>query len=71
MDTIVRPFMIISERLWQSRVVPEDWEKANVILVFKKGKNEHLGDYSPVILNPWKDDGESHSWKPPLSMLMT
>ncbi|PKU41041.1 rna-directed dna polymerase from mobile element jockey- hypothetical protein [Limosa lapponica baueri] len=30
--------------------VPEDWSKANVIPVFKKGKKEDLGNYRPVSL---------------------
>ena len=42
---IVRRLLIIFERLWQSGEVPEDWKKANVILVFKKGKEEDLGYY--------------------------
>lgn len=42
---IARQLGIIFEKLWQSGDVPEDWKKANVILVFKKGKEEDLGYY--------------------------
>lgn len=35
---IVRPLWIISERSLQSMKVPEDWKKADVILIFRKGK---------------------------------
>jgi len=30
--------------------VPEDWRKANVTPVFKKGKKEDTGNYRPVSL---------------------
>lgn len=30
--------------------VPEDWKIASVTSVFKKGKNEDLGNYAPVSL---------------------
>ncbi|PKU37921.1 rna-directed dna polymerase from mobile element jockey- hypothetical protein [Limosa lapponica baueri] len=35
-------------RSWRTSKVPEDWRKANVIPVFKKGKKEDLGNYRPV-----------------------
>ncbi|GAB0204482.1 mitochondrial enolase superfamily member 1 [Grus japonensis] len=44
------PFSIISERSWRTGEVPEDWRKANVTLVFKKGKKENPGNYRPVSL---------------------
>ncbi|GAB0178104.1 mitochondrial enolase superfamily member 1 [Grus japonensis] len=37
-------------RLWRTREVPEDWRKANVTPVFKKGKKEDQGNYRPVSL---------------------
>ncbi|KFV81143.1 RNA-directed DNA polymerase from mobile element jockey, partial [Struthio camelus australis] len=49
-DGIARPLSIIFERSWQSGEVPEDWKKANVTLVFKKGKKEEPGNYRPVSL---------------------
>ncbi|GAB0208736.1 mitochondrial enolase superfamily member 1 [Grus japonensis] len=35
---------------WRTGEVPEDWRKANVTLVFKKGKKEGPGNYRPVSL---------------------
>lgn len=46
MDIIARPLTIIFERLWRSGEVPEDWKKANVTPVFKKGEREDTGNYS-------------------------
>lgn len=43
----VKPLPIIFERSWQLGMVPENWKKANVSLVFKK---EDLGNYRPVSL---------------------
>ncbi|RMC16634.1 hypothetical protein DUI87_06572 [Hirundo rustica rustica] len=37
-DIIARGLMIMFERPWRSEEVPEDCKKANVTLVFKKGK---------------------------------
>ncbi|KFV88874.1 hypothetical protein N308_13813, partial [Struthio camelus australis] len=49
-DVIARPLSIIFERSWRSGEVPEDWKKANVTPVFKKGKKEKPGNYRPVSL---------------------
>lgn len=49
-DTKARLFMIIFQRMWQSGKIPEDWKKANGILVFSKGK-EDLGNYQPTSLS--------------------
>ncbi|GAB0179570.1 mitochondrial enolase superfamily member 1 [Grus japonensis] len=37
-------------RSWRTGQVPEDWRKASVTLVFKKGKKEDPGNYRPVSL---------------------
>jgi len=37
-DVIAELFSIIFERSWRTGEVPEDWRKANVTPVFKKGK---------------------------------
>ncbi|KFV73825.1 RNA-directed DNA polymerase from mobile element jockey, partial [Struthio camelus australis] len=49
-DVIARPLSIILEGSWRTGEVPEDWKKANVTPVFKKGKKEEPGNYSPVSL---------------------
>ncbi|GAB0179468.1 mitochondrial enolase superfamily member 1 [Grus japonensis] len=49
-DVISMPLSIIFKRSWRTGEVPEDWRKADVTLVFKKGKNEDPGNYRPVSL---------------------
>ncbi|KFU99853.1 RNA-directed DNA polymerase from mobile element jockey, partial [Tauraco erythrolophus] len=49
-DVIARPLSIIFAKSWGTGEVPEDWRKANVTLVFKKGKKEDPGNYRPVSL---------------------
>ncbi|GAB0180640.1 mitochondrial enolase superfamily member 1 [Grus japonensis] len=50
-DVIAMPFSIIFERSWKTEEVPEDWRKANVTLVFKKGKKDDPEIYRPVSLS--------------------
>ncbi|KFV86990.1 hypothetical protein N308_13990, partial [Struthio camelus australis] len=56
-DIIARPLSIIFERSWQSGEVPEDWKKASVTPVFKKGKKEDPGNYRPVSLTSIPGNG--------------
>jgi len=49
-NVIAESFSIIFERSWRTGEVPEDWRKANVTPVFKKGKKEDPGNYRPVSL---------------------
>jgi len=49
-DVIAEPLSIIFERSWRTEQMPEDWRKANVTPVFKKGKKEDPGNYRPVSL---------------------
>jgi len=49
-DIIAEPLSISFERSWRTGEVPEDWRKANVSPIFKKGKKEDPGNYRPVSL---------------------
>lgn len=49
-DGTVKPLSIIFEMSWQLGLIPENWKKANVSMVFRKGKKENLGNYRPVSL---------------------
>jgi len=49
-DVIAEALSIIFERSWRTGEVPEDWRKANVTPIFKKGKKEDPGNYRPVSL---------------------
>ena len=50
-SVIAEPLSIIFERSWRTGEVPEDWRKANVTPVFKKGKKE-----DPVFKKGKKED---------------
>ncbi|CAM5146985.1 unnamed protein product [Eretmochelys imbricata] len=49
-DVIAEPLAIIFENSWRSGEVPDDWKKANVVPIFKKGKKEDPGNYKAVSL---------------------
>ena len=68
-DIIARPLSIIFEKSWRTGDVPEDWRKANVTPIYKKGLREPY-------LNPWESYGtnppgghhksnEAHDWEKP------
>ncbi|KAJ7395656.1 RNA-directed DNA polymerase from mobile element jockey-like protein [Pitangus sulphuratus] len=42
--------MIVFERSWRSGELSEDWKKASVTPIFKKGKKKESGNYHPVSL---------------------
>ncbi|CAM4529932.1 unnamed protein product [Lepidochelys kempii] len=47
---IAEPLAIIFENSWRTREVPDDWKKAKVVPIFKKGKKEDPGNYRPESL---------------------
>ncbi|KFP28511.1 RNA-directed DNA polymerase from mobile element jockey, partial [Colius striatus] len=49
-DLIAKPLSIIFEQAWRTGEVPEDWRKANVNPVFKKGRKDDPGNYRLVSL---------------------
>ncbi|CAM5095586.1 unnamed protein product [Natator depressus] len=49
-DVIAEPLAIIFENSWRMGEVPDDWKKAKVVPIFKKGKKEDPGNYRPVSL---------------------
>jgi len=49
-DVTAEPLSIIFETSWRTGEVPEDWRKAKVTPIFKKGKKEDPGNYRLVSL---------------------
>jgi len=49
-DVIAEPLSIIFERSWRTEEVPENWRKASVTLVFRKGRKDDPGNYRLVSL---------------------
>lgn len=37
-ERITKPLSELSERSWKMREVPQEWDEANIILIFKTGK---------------------------------
>ncbi|XP_073498545.1 uncharacterized protein [Phyllobates terribilis] len=48
-EEILEPLSIIFENSWRTGEVPEDWRRANVVPIFKKGKKVDPGNYRPTL----------------------
>ncbi|KFZ56510.1 hypothetical protein N321_08883, partial [Antrostomus carolinensis] len=48
-DVVANPLSMIFEKPWQSSEVPSDWNKGNIIPIFRKGRKEDPGNYRAVI----------------------
>ncbi|KFV10830.1 RNA-directed DNA polymerase from mobile element jockey, partial [Tauraco erythrolophus] len=49
-DEVAKPLSIIFQKSWQSGEVANNWEKGNIVPIFKKGKKEAPGNDRPVSL---------------------
>ena len=49
-DVISIPLAIIFTKSFNEGVVPEDWKRANITPIFKKGSKAAVGNYRPVSL---------------------
>lgn len=44
-EGISEPSLIISAKSWEAGEAPGDWIRANIVALFKNGKNEGPGSY--------------------------
>ncbi|CAM5164334.1 unnamed protein product [Eretmochelys imbricata] len=49
-EEISEPLAIIFEKLWKTGESPEDWKRANIVPIYKKGNKNNPGNYRPVSL---------------------
>ncbi|KFP26241.1 RNA-directed DNA polymerase from mobile element jockey, partial [Colius striatus] len=47
-DVVAKPLSILFEQSWRTGEMPEDWRKANVTPVCKKGRKDDPGNYRTV-----------------------
>lgn len=63
-NVIERSLSIIFKRLWQSKAEPDVWSKANITLLFHKGKEADLRNNRVGILTPVSRKRKNKiSWK--------
>ena len=51
-EQIYLPLTDIFHKSLSSGVIPDDWKKANITCIFKKGNKQDPGNYRPVSLTP-------------------
>ncbi|KFV95843.1 hypothetical protein N326_10451, partial [Eurypyga helias] len=49
-DGVAKPLSIIFKKSWLCGEVPTDWKRGNITPIFKKGKEEDLGNYRSASL---------------------
>ena len=50
--SILKPLKLIFENCLRTRLFPDQWKKANVVLIHKKGDKQLTENYKPVSLLP-------------------
>lgn len=49
-DSAVKELTFIYNRVWQEKKVPEDWSRAVILPIYKKGDPKHCGNYRGISL---------------------
>ncbi|CAM5107883.1 unnamed protein product [Natator depressus] len=49
-EEISEPLLIIFEMSWKMGEIPEEWKRANIVPIYKKGNKDNPGNYRPVSL---------------------
>ena len=49
-DIIIKPLAIIFQTSLRSGVLPDDWKRANITAIHKKGSKKVAGNYRPISL---------------------
>ncbi|XP_075779238.1 uncharacterized protein LOC142827520 [Pelodiscus sinensis] len=49
-EEVSEPLAMIFEKSWQTGEIPEDWKRANIVPIYKKGNKNNPGNYRPVSL---------------------
>lgn len=49
-NIVTKPLSMTVEKSWQSGKVPSAWREGSIMLIFKKDRKSHSGNYRPVSL---------------------
>uniref|UniRef100_A0A674ICA9 Reverse transcriptase domain-containing protein n=4 Tax=Terrapene triunguis TaxID=2587831 RepID=A0A674ICA9_9SAUR len=49
-EEVSEPLAIIFGKSWETGEIPEDWKRANIVPIYKKGNKNNPGNYRPVSL---------------------